>query len=526
VADKTIDVTKAARLRAKIIANAKFDNPHNPDYQAIESVPVFSMTLPNIQANNDFASNLTAYASAMAELNSVVKAEYAEYKDKILAEGGFKFTQIAQSETPAEARLMSRVPYAQGTELYSAANLGLVRVDNFLGTEMSGFDEEDEDAEGEGDSENEDAVADPHLVAQKELLIGMRCHTEYGEGTIVAAGAPKGAAYITRLRVQLADDSMARALRTTNVFVVTRTETNGIDMRNAIAKASGLAVTEEITVPALFVRPGRNKGKLAREERERRREEKEEIKQSKVKQLSVALHLSIVNGYMRLGYSPSDEHASKVMEAMGFKADQPYVYTLVRSAKHLLEQAQLWQQAGFNTTKEVDNDALALLHEELSTNALRTHRHYVKTVNSGGFANYLRRLWKPNPDKKMINLFSLVTDAGGTEGALIRQAEKAGVPSIYGAAYLCLPLGGGFPGTLEAIKPEYRARGTRWFRSEKELSMVVSGLAAVHKIVADLLAAGITVTNGDELNKQARSVKRAAKFGTKQDVLDLSIDEE
>ena len=460
----------------------------------------------------------------MSQLNQVTKDEYEEYKQKIIAEGGFKFTQVAQSETPAEARLMARVPYAQGTELYSAANLGLIRVDNFLGTEMSGFgDEEEEEAEGE----EEDTVVDPQLEAQRNLLLGMRCHTEYGEGEIVAAGAPKGSQFITRLRVKLDDDSMARALRTTNVFVVTRTETNGIDMRNAIAKASGLEVTADITVPAIFVRPPRNKMKKLKEEREERKKEKEEeIKKSKGKQLSVALHLSIVNGYMRLGYTPSDDQASKAMEALGFKTDQPYAYTLVRNAKQLLKQAQLWQEAGFNTTKEVDNDALALLHEELSTNALRTHRHYVKTVGNGGFANYLRRMWKPNPDKKLLNLFALVTDGGGAEGVLIRQAEKAGIDSIYGAAYLCLPLGGGFPATLEAIKPQYRAPGTKWFRSENEMSVFVSGLAAVHKVIDDLRTAGITVTNGDELNKQARSVKRAAKLGNKIDGLDLSVTEE
>jgi hypothetical protein len=530
VADKTIDITKAARLRAKIVALAKFENPNDQAYQEIEDLPLLKMTLDVIQGKNDFNENLAEYASSMNHLNQVMKADYAAYAEQIKAEGGFKFTQIDRSETPAECRLLARVPYAHGTQLYAAADLGLVRVDNYLGQEMSAEEEEEGDTEGDEELEelDEEAAANQALLAQKEILIGKRCHTEIGEGYIANVGFKKGK--LTRVLVNL-DDGTTYRQHVTNVFVATREETNSIDMRNAIAKSAGLEITAPITVPALTVKQTRITQKMLREQEQAQKEKlrlerlAEKAAKRNKKQVSVALHLSIINGYLRLGYTPTDAAATKAMEAVGFKVDQPYVYTLIRSARHLLTQARLWADAGFNTAKDVDNDALSLLHEELSSGALRSHKHYVTTVANGGFQNYIRKTWKPNPDKKLLTMFALITDGGNQERVLVNRAEKEGQDTPYGAAYLCMPLGGGFPATPNAIKPQYKAPGTTWRRAEDELSIFVSGFSAVRKVLVDLKEAGIMVTNVDEMNRQARSVKRAQGI-IKTEGLDLHTDED
>ena len=527
VADRTIDVTKAARLRAKIVGLAKFENSKDPNYQDIESIPVFSMTLKNIQTQNDFSSNVKAYADSMSHLNRVIKAEYAEYKEKIEAEGGFKFTQVAKAATPAEARLMARVPYAQGTELYSASELGLVRVDNFLGTEMGGEDGEEEEGGG-GEDENED-TGDTVLSAQRNLLVGMRCHTEHGDGEIIGAGAPKGSPYITRLRVRLDDGSTVNRLRSTNVFVVTRSETNSIDLRNKLAKAAGLEVSAPVTVPAVFVKPGKVTQKMLREqEQQRKQKEQEQRKQDRESrktraQISVALNLSVINGYMRLGFEPTkNAAAAKALEANGFKAEQPYVRTLIRSHQHLIKQAQLWADNGFNVTSANENETFRLLTDELATKALQTHRHYVRTVGAADFQNYLRKAWKPTADKKLMHLFALVTNGGSSEAAIVNKAARNGEEPAYGAAYLCMPYGGGFPATKNAMR--YVATGTRWVIKEGDLSMFVNSTAAVKQILINLRDAGITVSNMDEIRQQAKLVRRVAKIGgVKDDGLDLSV---
>lgn len=526
VADQTIDVTKAARLRAKIVALAKFENPSDPNYQDVPSIPVFPMTLDYIQTQNDFKTNLSRYQDSMNQLSAVIKQDYADYRRKIEAEGGFKFTQVMRAPTPPDAKMLARVPYAQGTELYSAADLGLVRLDNFLGTEMSADEDEDEAEDDSADIVDDMALDDPRaesLRQQMNLIRGLRCHTEYGEGEIIR-GAAGSSSFITRVQVRLDDGTTARGLRATNVFVVTRTETNSIDMRQALARAAGLEVVGEITVPGNNLKVTKITKKMLREEERRlaeeRAREQEKMKEKGKKKLSVSLQLSIINGYMRLAYLGADKTASKALEAVGFRADQPYVYTRIQNYKHLINQAKIWQEAGFNTSKDVSNESFQMLAEELATNAFRTHRHYIRTVGTN-FQNYLRKLWKPNPDKKLLNLFTLVTDGGAADPAVIRKAERTGVDPSYGVAYLCMPYGAGFPATREAIKNQYRRPATKWFISEDELSVFVNGLPAVKKVFQDLKDAGIQIANIDELEQQARSVKKVPPKSDK--TIDLSV---
>lgn len=524
VANHTIDVTKAARLRAKIVALAKFENAKDARYQEIDSIPVFPMTLEYIKTQNDFRTNLARYQESMAQLNEVTKQDYAEYRAKIEAEGGFKFTQIERGPNPPDARMLARVPYAQGTELYSAANLGLVRLDNFLGTEMSA--EEDDTDEGGDEDVTDISQDDPRAESirqQMELIRGLRCHTEYGEGEIIR-GSAGNSSFINRVQVRLDDGTTARALRATNVFVVTRTETNSIDMRQALARAAGLEVVGEITVPGNNLTVTKITKKMQREEEKRiaeeQQREREKQKAKGTKKLSVSLRLSIINGYMRLAYVGADQATSKALQALGFQADQPYVYTRIQNYKHLINQASVWQEAGFNTSKEVDNGSFQMLAEELATGAFRTHKHYVRTVG-GNFKNYLRLLWKPSADKKLLNLFALVTDGGADDPDVIRQAAKHGVDPSYGVAYLCMPYGAGFPATREAMRNEYRRPATKWFISENELSIFVNGLPAVKKVFQDLKDAGIQIANIDELERQARSVKKIAPKTDK--TIDLNV---
>lgn len=501
VCDKTIDVTKAARLRAKMVAIAKFENATDPNYQDIPSIPVFKMTLDNITTQNDFNTNLARYQASMHMLNEVIKNENAEYKARLEAEGGFKFTQVERAPNPPDAKILARVPYAQGTELYSASNLGLVRLDNFLGTEMRNEDEEEgEDTE---ETEKEDSLGtDPRSESIKQQLntiLGLRCHTEYGEGEIVA-GAAGGAAFINRVRVRLDDGTTVRNLRSTNVFVITRTETNNLDMRSALAKAAGLNVTEKITVPGNNLITKMTK-KTMRELEQKKQVEVEKQKkveqEKKTAQLQVELNLTILNGYMRISYENDDPKATKALEALGFRMDNKYVYTRILNYKHLINQAKVWAEAGFTTTKDVDNDAFQILTQELATNALRTHKHYTQMIGNN-FPNYLRKVFKPVADKKALTMFALVTDGG----------EYQGKAQSYGMAYLCLPYGSGFPATREAIKNQYRRPATKWIISEHSLSMFVSNMDAVKKVFRNLKDAGIQIANIKDLENQAKSVKK------------------
>jgi SNF2 family DNA or RNA helicase len=510
VANRTLDITKAARLRAKIVALAKFENAGNPAYESLEDIPIIPMRLDAIQTMNDFSTNLAEYGATMAQLNQIILDENEEYKEKILAEGGFKFTQVKQAPVPEGCALLARVPYAQGTELYKASELGLIRIDNYLGMELSS---EDEEGDGPEDGEETD---EQRLM--RDAIIGLNCHTESGDGVIKTLAFSKGQPkYVT---VALPDGTTVFA-RMTNAFIITRTETNSIDMRNKLIQASGLKPTAEITVPAANTRQTRVTQKELREaERQREAEIKERQRQSKVadkqKRLSVSLQLNIVNGYLQIGFVPgSNEKAAKAMEALGFKQNPSYYYTRIRTFKHLINQAQVWADAGFHVGDQYDSGALQALSVALTQNGLQSHRHYANLMGEAQFRNYMRETFRPTSDKMKLNLFALVTDGGWSDPLNIKRAEKRAADGkdtkpAYGLAYLCMPAGGGHPGSRLAISSKYVVAGTKWMLSAPVLTRFVGSVKGVHRVLEEMRAAGIRVSNVDELNQYARSVKRIA----------------
>ena len=514
VANRTIDVTKAARLRAKIVALAKFDNSTDPAYQSIEDIPIIPMNLEAIQTKNDFDTNLAQYQRSMQQLNSVVTSDYEEYKAKQQAEGGVKFTPIKVAPVPTGAAILSAVPYAQGTELYAASELGLVRVDNYLGLELSTDDEDDDSGPG-GDDEDETGAKNPEIRRQKELLAGKRVHTEYGDGFILSAGRVKGES-VTALRVSLDDGTVVSRLRVTNAFIITRTETNSNDMKIKLAEAAGLPVTGEITAPAVYSKPAKLTLKQQREiakEQERQRLLEKQKARKKEGKLSIGLDLTIVNGYVRLGYiESSDKRAVKALEALGFKLEPKMVHTRIRNHKQLITQFRLWADAGFNVSTEVDSDAFITLAQELDSNALQTHKHYAKLMGKAAYMNYMRLGWKPTSNPKLLQMFALVTDGGDRDAAALREAAKAGVAPRYGVAYLAMPYGAGHPATAKAMSSRYKAPSTNWVISNPSLSIYAANIGGIHKILGQLKDAGISVNNIDQLNVQAKSIRKLSNI--------------
>ncbi len=522
VADKTIDITKAARLRAKLVAVAKFENATDERYQAIEDIPILPMKLDIIQTMNSFDESLAPYQRSMAALNSVIKADNDEWRAKIMAQGGFKMTEVQEAEVPDDAALMSRVPYAPGTELYAADQLGLVRVDTFLGLDLQ--DAEDDEGEDAVDATEVDDAEDSLVTTQRNLLLGLRAHCEYGDGIIVGAAARGKTSGITRVAVRLDDGTTAKGLRATNVFVQTRTETNGKDMRKMLAKAAGLKVTDTIDVPGTNVTLTKVTKKALKEALKKAAAEEKALQEQarSSTNLKVDLSLSIVNGFMRLSYEGEDKTTYKALQAHGFRPDRPYIYTRIKNARQLRNQMQIWADAGFIADDKVVNDAFISLHEELKTNGLKTSKHYTKLVNKAAFDNYLRKEMKPTSNPKELRFFAMVNDA--LTGKAATRAKNAGLSPKFGAAYLCLPVGGGFPATKRAVQTRYKDKDTTWRQSTGSLSIFVQNVAAIKKVFAQLVNSGIRIENLKQLSAIAKQVKR---MPTKTEGIDVfSNDEE
>ena len=135
-------------------------------------------------------------------------------------------------------------------------------------------------------------------------------------------------------------------------------------------------------------------------------------------------------------------------------------------------------------------------------------------MGTAQFRNYMRQTFRPSADKKMLNMFAIVTDGGWADSLNQRNADKKSqqtgerVRPAYGLAYLCLPMGGGHPASRLAIQSKHNAPGTKWYASQDMLTKFVGTLRGVHKIIDQLHDAGIKIANVDELNKYARSVKK------------------
>jgi hypothetical protein len=513
VADRTIDITKAARLRAKIVALAKFENTGDPNYEALEDIPIIPMRLEAIQTMNDFNTNLAQYASTMKQLNQVITKENDEHKAKMEAEDGFHFTQIKTGPVPEGCALLARVPYAQGTELYKASELGLVRVDNYLGLELAADEEEG------GDEGEEDSVETDDQKRLRAAILGMTCHTESGDGVIKSLAFKKG---MPNYVIVALDDGTTVIAKTTSAFIVTRTETNSIDMRNKLIQAAGLSATADITVPAANTKQTRITLKEQREierrkEQEIKERQRKSLSEKKEAKLSISLQLNVVNGYLQVGFIPDkSEKAARALEALGFKQNPSYYYTRIRTYKHLINQATIWANAGFEVNDKYDSGALAALSVALTQNGLQSHRHYTNLMGAAQFRNYMRDAFKPTADKKLLNIFALVTDGGWSDPLNLKRAQKAAdeegteVTPAYGIAYLCLPAGGGHPGSRLAIQPKFAAPVTRWHLSQPMLTKFVGSIKGVHAVIQELRDAGININNVEQLNEYARSVKRVA----------------
>lgn len=515
VVDQTIDITKAARLRAKQLALAKFENASDERYRNIPDIPLLPMKLDIIRTMNSFATNLGAYENSIRQLSDITKKENAAWRAKIEAAGGFKLTPFKSAGNPEDAALMSRVPYAQGTELYSADESGWIRVDHFLGLEMS--------ADTTGDTSDSDGATTDLgdvLRAQRDSITGLRAHCEFGDGYLVGATFKLNTGLLWMVGVQLDDGTTVIELHPTAVFVQTRTETSSKDLRNLIAKATGLSKTADIEVPGVNVRLTRVTKKqlqeAAKAEAKKRKAAKERAETTKVK-VAVPLTLSIMNGYMRLSYDEGDKKTMKVLQGFGFRTEIPYVFTRIKNAKHLLAQARAWHNAGFIISDGVTNDAFRTLVEELESNGLKTAKHYTKVTSDVGFNNFLRTGLKPTANKKDIRAFALVNDA--LTGASAKRARNQGLDPNFGAAYLCLPTGAGYPATTAAVRSNLAVTGTRWVKSSGgTVSIFVENRQAAQKVFTQLKEAGIEIGNKDELQMMAKQLRT---LKTKKDVVDV-----
>jgi hypothetical protein len=151
LANYTFDITKQARLTAKVINAEKFENAENDKYQKLPDLEIMSMTLDTIREFRSWhgeGSNegLQPYLLGQREYEKVRNADYAEYKQAYIDKFGTapRLAPIEVAPTPEDAYLMPVVPWVPGLNLWNEKGRGLTRLDTFLNVVTDESEDEEE----------------------------------------------------------------------------------------------------------------------------------------------------------------------------------------------------------------------------------------------------------------------------------------------------------------------------------------------------------------------------------------------
>jgi hypothetical protein len=472
--NRSFDVTKVSRLIGKTIQKSKFDNAEDPAYQSLPDVDLIPMTLDTIIGMNDFATTLAPYLDAYQGYKQVVHADYAQYREA--NKDNMAMIPVPPGGLLPGSKLMARTPYVPDMSVYGTDSLGLIRYDEFMRQDIE-YDEDNDDGDGdEGETEDTaDSVSQRDLNRQEaEKVIGLGVHTEFGDGTIIGVSR-------FRLKVQLANGSTVRPRKLAS-FVITRAETNSKDIRKQLLKLSGdIPVDSPVDVPPTSLKLG--KGKTIKNEAPTEPVESDGIQ--------VELYFTMVNDYLGIGlYTDDNPDAVSAMSTLGFRPVLEHYYTPIKNAQTLLALFRKWKESGLTLPKKA-NEAFKSLYEMLRSKG---------SVKSAGWAskldlrNFFMREYRPSNDESLIKPYPLIKDDD---------------------FYVALPSKGQM-GTRAAIR--LVVPNVKWTKSEgNELVRFVADKAEASKVMQAILAAGVKVTNLQEMKQDFKNLRVVRRKAAKAD---------
>lgn len=467
VCNKTFDITKVSRLVSKMIQKAKFDEPHNPEFQALTEPPMMAMTLNNIIAQNDFAQELAPYLEAYQDYKQVLYTDYRNYREAHKDE--MEPTPWVRSENLAGSKLMARTPYIPDMALYGSDQLGLLRYDEYMRIDPDDLETEDE-GEDEGDDEDEADDNSSRGSAQRQAnraelakVEGLGVHTEFGDGTIIGCGK-------IRLKIRLANGDVVRP-RKLACYVITRRDTSTKDIRKQLLKMAGeIPVDTPIEVPATSVKSGSRRDRKAVEDTE----------PPVTTSVQVELYLTIVNDFLALGVQDTeDQTAVGALSKFGFRLIPEHYTALIRTPQALLKLYKAWSVAGLKMYRGPTMRAKEL-YEKVKN---KSKMNIVGLATKLSLRNFLLMEYKASGDTNIIKPYPMLRD---------------------GMLYVGLPKRNQ-AGTAAAIRVAVPT--VKWVVAEPEMLRFVVSKQEVVEVIKSLMAAGIEVTNLDELGKVWKKIR-------------------
>lgn len=481
IANKTIDVTKLARLISKTIAVAKFENADNPEFEQLEDLPLIKMKLETIEEQNDFFETLMPYNEQYAEFRNIRDNEYKRYREEYRELHGHdpKLEVVETAPTPPDCALLKRVPYVPGMGIYGEDQEGLMRLDTYLKSPLLQQDFEKAGIE-------KDEVNDPSgNKALLQLMKGRRIHTQYGDGYCRSINTLGMQDVIVDL-----DEGYSVRARWSTCFLLLRETTSIKDIRDGLLKQIGeMPIAAPIEVPADAYRQDRKDLKRQREEEEAKKEKESKKRQKELKvALSIELQLTIINGFLGILYLPTNDTATKALQAMGFRPTPRYYFTQIKRAKQLKDQFDLWHAKGFtideNLRKTGVSNAIADLYALLKTGGIAQHKETFQWATQTKIRNFYRMEQKASNDKKAFKPYPLIQD---------------------GAAYIALPMQGQ-TASKNAIK--YKATGVVWHQSAEEMTYFGMTPQQTQQMIKQIEAAGFSISNVIELKQEFARLKK------------------
>lgn len=485
VASGTIDVLKSAFLLAKMAQVRKLEEEGNHLYAEFEPLPLFPIRMETILEIAQLGDEvLQSYFDNYAEMKRIEHLDYANFKKEhpeyLTPEGLPNFKPIPVAPALPGSKLMYKLPYVPGMDIFNATELGLIRYDQYLiqnGIDAAYLTKElESDSDSEEDDES-DVSTNALNRLETEKVSGLWVHTEFGDGEIVRVQR-------LRLRIRLTSGEFVRPRKTAS-FVITRKSARNDELRTKVLKEVGEIPFDAPEPPTSSARETtKAPTKLVRKSgRVVDLKEAPEAVEEEDESIHIELHLTVANDFPGLIFYGADENkaAARALEAIGFTKPKPFYYAPIPTYQQWLKQLVGWEERGFTYDK-----AAYLSIKQFLVN-MKTMRKNATTLvglsANSALRNFFRLEFLVNKNPKLLKPYPLVIDD---------------------VAMMALPALGN-PSSKAAIQA-YRAPGVKWRldNGAGTLSVYTTSLAVIDKNLRILQKQGFVIDNLRELMRERK----------------------
>lgn len=472
VINRTIDITKTARLISKIISVAKFENSENPEFNTIPDVPIIKMSLESIQMFNtwehidDEHPGLASYAQALSVYEQVRNRDYESYLAQYVLKYGNRpvRTEIPIADDPIGSKFMGSLPYVPGSEIPLKERIKAIRVDDYLDQI------EDDLSDSEGDE------ADASLQRKIEYLKTIRVHTSFGEGQVRRCG-PNSKHVVVQL-----DSDYSVAVRKSACFMLQGKTQESV--REVLADRLGMEFQKVRNIPASLFKESRQKSKarILREQRVAASAERVRIRERR-KALNIKLSLVLSNGYLGLSYASDDnQKAMQTLQANGFRSSAAFYFAKLESGKALANQLNQWEENALQPDRKLLKEGsaqwFAEVYQQLETGI--SGQRSINRLTRAGLPNFYQVKHVACADRHVIKPYPVVEND---------------------EVFLVLP-----KENQSWTKNAIRHSSLEWFEGEPSLTYFGS-VKDVLRVAKDLKSLGITVQNAASINRSFKKLR-------------------